>query len=162
MAPKPPIVNVVTTPNTAMNRAGSGLKNQDLDHRMEYYDPKTRPVALFWDADALLTAPAELIRSTATTNFSSTLRTLGATDMSPLVEGDQRHAFKLLHDALPRIMTEPENAALRIDLCAAAFLQNRAGDDEQGRRAARDQTGASAYALATALHIRYHHVRQGE
>ena len=162
MAPKPPIVNVVTTPNTAMNRAGSGLKNQDLDHRMEYYDPKTRPVALFWDADALLTAPAELIRSTATTNFSSTLRTLGATDMSPLVEGDQRHAFKLLHDALPRIMTEPENAALRIDLCAAAFLQNRAGDDDQGRRAARDQTGASAYALATALHIRYHHVRQGE
>ena len=162
MAPKPPIVNVVTTPNTAMNRAGAGLKNQDLDHRMEYYDPKTRPVALFWDADALLTAPAELIRSTATTNFSSTLRTLGATDMSPLVEGDQRHAFKLLHDALPRIMTEPENAALRIDLCAAAFLQNRAGDDDQGRRTARDQTGASAYALATALHIRYHHVRQGE
>ena len=162
MAPKPPIINVVTTPNTAMNRAGSGLKNEDLDHRMEYYDPKTRPVALFWDADALLSAPAELIRSTATTNFSSTLRTLGATDMSPLVEGDHRHGFKLLHEALPRIMEEPENAALRIDLCAAAFLQNRAGDDDQGRRTARDQTGASAYALATALHIRYHHVWQGE
>ena len=145
-----------------MNRAGSGLKNEDLDHRMEYYDPKTRPVAVFWDAEALLTAPSELIRSTATTNFSSTLRTLGETDMSPLVEGDHRQGFKLLRDALPRIMEEPENAALRIDLCAAAFLQNRAGDDDQGRRTARDQTGASAYALATALHIRYHHVWQGE
>ena len=43
--------------------------------------------------------------------------------MSPLVEGDHRHGFKLLHEALPRIMEEPENAALRIDLCAAAFLQ---------------------------------------
>ena len=162
MAPKPPIINVATTPNTAMNRAGSGLKNEDLDHRMEYYDPKTRPVAVFWDAEALLTAPSELIRSTATTNFSSTLRTLGETDMSPLVEGDHRQGFKLLRDALPRIMEEPDNAALRIDLCAAAFLQNRAGDDDQGRRTARDQTGASAYALATALHIRYHHVWQGE
>ena len=162
MAPKPPIINVATTPNTAMNRAGSGLKNEDLDHRMEYYDPKTRPVAVFWDAEALLTAPSELIRSTVTTNFSSTLRTLGETDMSPLVEGDHRQGFKLLRDALPRIMEEPDNAALRIDLGAAAFLQNRAGDDDQGRRTARDQTGASAYALATALHIRYHHVWQGE
>ena len=44
----------------------------------------------------------------------------------------------------------------------AAFLQNRAGDDDQGRRTARDRTGASAYALATALHIRYDHVWQGE
>ena len=162
MAPKPPIVNIATTPNTAMNRGGSALKNDRLDHRMEFYDPKTRPVALFWDADALLTAPPELIRSTATTNFSSTLRTLGATDMSPLVEGDHRQAFRLLHQALPRIMQEPDNAALRIDLCAAAFLQNRAADDDQGRRTARDRTGSSAYALATALHIRYHHVWQGE
>ena len=162
MAPKPPIVNVVTTPNTAMNRGGSALKNDNLDHRMEFYDPKTRPAALFWDADALLTAPSELIRSTATTNFSSTLRTLGATDMSPLVEGNHRQAFRLLHEALPRIMDEPDNAALRIDLCAAAFLQNRAGDDDQGRRTARDNTGRQAYALATALHIRYHHVWQGE
>ncbi len=82
--------------------------------------------------------------------------------MSPLVEGNLRQAFRLLHEALPRIMDEPDNAALRIDLCAAAFLQNRAGDDDQGRRTARDNTGRQAYALATALHIRYHHVWQGE
>lgn len=36
MAPKPPIINIVTTPTTAMNRAGSGLKNDTLDHRMEF------------------------------------------------------------------------------------------------------------------------------
>lgn len=162
MAPKPPIINVVTTPTSAMNRAGSGLKNEDLDHRMEYFDPKTRPVALFWDAEALLTAPAELIRSTASTAFSGTLRALGAPDMNPLVEADRRHAFHLLHGSLPRIMEEPDNAALRIDLCCAAFLENRAADDDQDRRRRRDETSASAYALATALHIRYDHVWQGE
>src|SRR5213078_4342714 len=36
LAPKLPIVNVVTTPTPAMNRAGTGLKNDQLDHRMEY------------------------------------------------------------------------------------------------------------------------------
>lgn len=162
MAPKPPIVNVPTTPTTAMNRAGTGLKNDDLDHRMEFFDPKTRPCAIFWDAAALLTAPAPLIRSTATTGHSSALRALGSATMNPLVEADRRHAFRLLHAALPRVMEEPDNAALRIDLCAAAFLQNRADDDDQGRRRARDRTGSAAYALATALHIRYDHVWQGE
>jgi len=161
LAPKPPIVNVVTTPTTAMNRAGSGLKNEDLDHRMEYFDPKTRPCAIFWDSDALLTAPPELIRSTATTGHSSALRALG-TIMNPLVEADRKQAFALLNQALPRIMEEPGNADLRIDLCAAAFLQNRADDDDQGRRRARDRTSSAAYALATALHIRYGHVWQGE
>ncbi len=134
MAPKPPIINVVTTPTTAMNRAGSGLKNDDLDHRMEYYDPKTRPVALFWDAEALLSTPPELIRSTATTTFSGALRALGSREMNPLVEGDRQQAFQLLYRSLLKIMAEPDNAALRIDLCTAAFLENRAADDDQGRR----------------------------
>jgi alcohol dehydrogenase class IV len=162
MAPKPPIINIVTTPTTAMNRAGSGLKNDALDHRMEFYDPKTRPVALFWDAEALLTAPPELVRSTATTAFSGTLRHLGHTTMNPLVEGDRLQAFRLLYQALPRLMAEPDNAALRLDLCTAAFLENRAADDGTERRRDRDRTSSSAYALATALHIRYHHVGQGE
>jgi alcohol dehydrogenase class IV len=161
MAPKPPIANVLTTPTNAMNRAGSGLKNEDLDHRMEFFDPKTRPCAIFWDADALLTAPPALVRSTATTAHSNLLRALGSA-MNPLVEADRRHAFTLLQSSLPRIMEEPDNAALRIDLCAASFLQCRADDDDQGRRRSRDRTSSAAYALATALHIRYDHVWQGE
>jgi alcohol dehydrogenase class IV len=162
MAPKPPIINVVTTPTTAMNRAGTGLKNDQLDHRMEFYDPKTRPAAIFWDAEALLTAPPDLIRSTATTTFTGGLRHLGVPAMNPLVEGDRLQAFRLLHRALPRIMSEPDNVDLRINLCAAAFLENRAADDGADRRRERDQTSSRAYALATALHIRYDHVRQGE
>ncbi|MGK0169648.1 MAG: alcohol dehydrogenase class IV [Gammaproteobacteria bacterium] len=160
-APKAPIINVPTTPTSAMNRAGSGLKNDDLDHRMEYFDPKTRPAAIIWDEGALLSAPCELIRSTASTTFSGALRALGA-DLNPLVEADRKQAFHLVHRALPRIMDEPANGALRIDLCAAALLENRAADDDQGRRRARDTTSAHAYALSTALHIRYHHVWQGE
>ncbi len=160
LAPKPPIVNVPTTPTSAMNRAGSALKNDELDHRMEFFDPKTRPVAIVWDHGALLTAPLELLRSTATTTFLGALTALGTTAANPLVAGDNRQAFALAHGALGRLPREPENVQLRIDLCAAAFLQNRAADDGAGRE--RDAAASASYALATALHIRYHHVGQGE
>ena len=51
---------------------------------------------------------------------------------------------------------------MRIDLCCADHLINRGADDDQGRRRTRDDTSANAYAISTALHIRYDHVWQGE
>ena len=160
LAPKPPIINIPTTPTSAMNRAGTGLKNPDLDHRMEYFDPKTRPQAIFLDADALLSAPPELIRSTATTVFASLVGAMAQLDLNPLAEGDRDHAFRLAHHAYPRLMDALDNPSPRIDLAIAAFLQNRAEDD--GSR--RDRGGAFSgnYAVSTALHVRYPHVGQGE
>ena len=43
MEPKLSIINIPTTPTSAMNRAGTGLKNPALDQRMEYFDPKFSP-----------------------------------------------------------------------------------------------------------------------
>jgi alcohol dehydrogenase class IV len=160
LAPKPPIINIPTTPTSAMNRAGTGLKNPDLDHRMEYFDPKTRPQAIFLDADALLSAPPDLIRSTATTVFAGQVGAMAQTDLNPLAEGDRNHAFRLAYRAYPRLVDQPDNASLRIDLGIAAFLQNRAEDD--GARRDRDSAFAGSYAVSTALHVRYPHVGQGE
>lgn len=162
IATKPPIINIVTTPTSAMNRAGAEVKNDALDHRMEFYDLETRPVALFWDAEALLTASPELIRSTGTTTFSESLRNLGVRYMNPLVEGNRLQAFRLAYRALPRVMAEPYNVNLRIDLCTAAFLANRSADDGADGPRESDPVSSNAYALATALHTRYHHIRQGE
>ncbi len=160
LAPKLPIINIPTTPTSAMNRAGTGLKNPDLDHRMEYFDPKTRPHSIFLDEDALLSAPPDLIRSTATTVFAGLVGAMAQTDMNPLAESDRDHAFRLAHRAYPRLADELDNPSLRTDLCIAAFLQNRAEDD--GAR--RDRGGAFSgnYAVSTALHVRYPHVGQGE
>jgi alcohol dehydrogenase class IV len=160
LASKPPIVNIPTTPNSAMNRAGTGLKNPDLDHRMEYFDPKTRPQAIFLDEDALLSAPPELIRSTATTVFAGLVGAMAQTEINPLADGDRNHAFHLAHRAYPRLVDELDNASLRIDLCIAAFLQNRAEDD--GARRFRGGAFSGNYAVSTALHVRYPHVGQGE
>ncbi len=160
LAPKPPIINIPTTPTSAMNRAGTGLKNPDIDHRMEYFDPKTRPQAILLDEDALLSAPPDLIRSTATTVFASLVGAMAQLGMNPLAEGDRNHAFRLAHRAYPRLVDELDNPSLRTDLCIAAFLQDRAEDD--GSR--RDRGGAFSgnYAVSTALHVRYPHVGQGE
>ena len=161
LAPKLPIINLLTTPTTAMNRAGSGLKNAELDHRMEYFDPKTRPVALFWDAEALLTASSALARSTGVTTFTGSLQSLAGGADNPLVEGDHLQSFRLARRALPRLMQEQDSAEPRLELCAAAFLQNRAADDG-GALGSRDAASSTAYALATALHLCYDHVGQGE
>src|ERR1700722_13483329 len=160
LAPKLPIINIPTTPTSAMNRAGTGLKNPDLDHRMEYFDPKTRPHSIFLDEDALLSAPPDLIRSTATTVFASLVGAMAQTEINPLAEGDRDHAFRLAHRAYPRLVDELDNPALRIDLCIAAFLMNRAEDD--GTRRSRDGAFSGNYAVSTALHVRYPHVGQGE
>ncbi len=160
LAPKAPIINIPTTPTSAMNRAGTGLKNPGLDHRMEYFDPKTRPQAIFLDDEALLTAPPDLIRSTATTVFASAVATMAQTEMNPLAEGDRNHAFRLAYRAYPRLVDEPGSAALRTDLAIAAFLQNRAEDD--GFRRSRGGAFSGNYAVSTALHVRYPHVGQGE
>lgn len=160
MAPKPPIINIPTTPTSAMNRAGTGLKNPDLDQRMEYFDPKTRPQAVFFDDDALLTAPPSLIRSTATTLFAGLVAAMSQRDLNPLAEGDRDQAFRLAHRAYPRLVSELDNPSLRTDLCVAAFLMNRAEDD--GLRRFRGGPFSGNYAVSTALHVRYPHVGQGE
>jgi alcohol dehydrogenase class IV len=160
LAPKTPIVNIPTTPTSAMNRAGTGLKNDDLDHRMEYFDPKTRPQAIFLDHEALAATPSDVLRSTGTTVFASAVGAMAQVDVNPLVEGDRDQAFRLARRAYARLADGQDDASLRADLCIAAFLQNRAEDD--GGRMFRSVTFSGDYAVSTALHVRYPNVGQGE
>ena len=160
LEPKLPIINVLTAGTSAQNRAGSAVKNEALDHRMEFFDPKTRPVALFWDADALLTAPVSLVRTTGVAVLWRAVMNLGAANMTPLVEGDRLQAFRLARNALPRL-ADPHNAGPRIDMCAAAFLQNRDADDG-GTMFERHWVVRVVYAFAAALFNLHPHVSQGE
>jgi alcohol dehydrogenase class IV len=160
MAPKLPIINIPTTPTSAMHRSGAGLKNADLDHRMEYFDPKTRPQSVFLDEEALLSAPAELFRSTATTVFASHVAAMSATDVNPLAEASRNHAFRLAFRNYTRLADAIDDPAVRQDFAIAALLQDRAEDDGAPRY--RGGAFAGNYAVSTALHVRYPHVGQGE
>jgi alcohol dehydrogenase class IV len=160
LAPKLPIINVLTAGTSAQNRAGSAVKGENVDHRMEFFDPKTRPVALFWDSDALLTAPASLARATGASIYWRALMNMGASRMSPLVEGDRAQTLRLARNALPRL-ADAADPAPRIELCAAAFLQNRDAD-EGGALNERHWVGRVVYAFAAALFNTHERVSQGE
>ena len=160
MAPKLPIINIPTTPTSAMHRSGVGLKNPDLDHRMEYFDPKTRPRAVFLDEEALLSAPADLFRSTATTVFATHVAAMSAIDINPLAEASRNHAFRLAYRSYPRLVDAVDDPAVRQDFAIAALLQNRSEDDGAPRY--RGGAFSGNYAVSTALHVRYPHVGQGE
>ena len=160
MAPKLPIVNIPTTPTSAMHRSGAGLKNPDLDHRMEYFDPKTRPQAIFLDEGALMSAPDSLMLSTATTVFAANIVAMSQIDVNPLSEASRNHAFKLAYRAYPRLTDEIKNPQLRQDLAIAALLQDRAEDD--GMKRYRGGAFAGNYSISTSLHVRYPHIGQGE
>lgn len=160
LAPKLPIINVATAATTAQNRGGSAVKDPSRPNRMEFFDPKTRPVALFWDEEALLTAPLSLTRTTAASVLWRAIMNLGAPRMAPLSEGDRLQGFRLARGALARI-SDPLDAGARIELCTAAFLQNRDADDG-GTLTEKHWPARVTYALATALFNLHTHVGQGE
>lgn len=127
-APKLPIVNVLTAPTNAQNRGGSAMRRAGASRRLEMFDPKTRPASIYWDAAALMTAPAALAAANGLTTFWWSFMTLGgALDGNPLAQGDRLQSFRLALGALPRMATD--DARARIEMCAAALLQNRDEDD---------------------------------
>ena len=160
MEPKLPIINVLTAPTTAQNRAGSRMKDDATARGMEFFDPKTRPVAIFWDTDALLTAPAGLIRTGAGNIYCRAAMNLGAVAENPLVEGDRLQSYRLAAGALTRI-ADPADPAPRLDLCAATLLQNREADDG-GSQFARHWPMRVAYAFSTSLISVFPQLGQGD
>ena len=163
-APKLPIINIVTTPTSAMNRAGTGLKNPDLNQRMEYFDPKTRPASIIWDWAALMATPFSILRSTATTTFIGSWSSILNDEPNPLVNGDRQQAFACARAGFGQLASNPDAIGPRLDLCAAAFLANRAEDDQAGpmiRGGASGGFSTGDYAVSTAIHVRYPWARAG-
>lgn len=158
--PKIPIFAVLTAATSAQNRGGAALKRDDGGPRLEFYDPKTRPRAIFWDSEALRSAPASLALSTGVGVYWRALMSAGAIEQAnPLVQASRIHAFRLARDALGRL-TDPHDTQARIDMCAAALLQNR--DEEDGGRPFDVHWVARAvYALGAGLFNRVPHLDQG-
>jgi len=158
--PKLPIINVLTAATSAQNRAGAALRATDGAPRLEFFDPKTRPAVIFWDNDALLTAPSSLALSTGMAVFWRALMNAGAIrQANPLVQASRRQAYTLARQALPRLRN-PQDLGARLDMCAAALLQNR-DEDDGGRPFDVHWIARAVYALGAALFNRHPHLDQG-
>ena len=157
MAPKIPNFIVLTTATTAVTRAGTALIDPESGHRLELFDPKTRPAAVIWDNQALLTAPPWLCLNATVSCFTGVAAALQRTDLNPLAESDLQEALRLLLENLPEVNPQPNDPAVRINLCAAAFLYNRATDAGAGGSALGVVT-----ALAHSLDTRYPECGHGD
>lgn len=158
--PKPPIFNVLTAATSAQNRAGAALRRGDGGPRLEFFDPKTRPAAIFWDSQALSSAPPSLALSTGLGVYWRALMNIGAVrQANPLVQASRLHAYALSRAALPRLQ-DPADVQARLDMCAAALLQNR-DEDDGGRPFDAHWVARSVYALGAALFNCAPHLDQG-
>ena len=158
MTPKLPIINILTAGSSAQNRAGSPMKQEGREGRMEFFDPKTRPVALFWDEEALLTAPVSMVCASGGAIYWRAVMNMGYTKATPLADFNRRQVFDIVSRALPGLK-DPRDAAARTDLCVATFLQNREVDDGGGN--VRHWVSRVVYAYAAALFNMHEEVSQG-
>ncbi len=136
MQPKLPNILVLTTPTTAATRAGTAIIDGETGHRLEMFDPKTRPASVIWDTEALMTAPSELCISASGSLFSGVVSALQAPVVNTMATADLLAALGLLVENLPAVRKNQENGEARLNLCLASFMYNRAWD-----------TGASGSAL---------------
>lgn len=103
-SPKMPIFNVLTSPTSAQNRGGSAVRYTGEAHHLEFFDPKTRPRVVFWDSDALATAPLSLARSTSFEIYWWGLMCMGAVHtLNPLAQASRSHAWQLARQSYPQL-----------------------------------------------------------
>jgi lactaldehyde reductase len=148
---------VLTTPTTAADRGGAAVWDEHPPHRKELYDPKTRPLCTIMDGEALLTAPLPLYLDTSLTTFTGTVHALQSPALNPFQSADLRQAFALGLAYLPQLVARPADAHVRIQLCAAALLVNRASQSTYGWGGPRPRTTG----LGRQLRYRYEHIGQG-
>lgn len=128
MKSKLPNILVLTTPTTAATRAGTAIIDGETGHRLEMFDPKTRPAAVIWDTEALLTAPPDLCISASGSLFSGVVSALQAPMLNTMATADLLAALGLLVESLPAVRKSPADGNARVNLCAASFVYNRAWD----------------------------------
>jgi alcohol dehydrogenase class IV len=114
---------------------------------VELFDPKTRPCAVIWDEEALLTAPTQLCLSAAASCFSSVVGGLQTLGINPLAEGDLLQALRLLTANMRLLRTQPEDGGVRLNLTAAAYLANRSSDNGAGGGGAMAVVSSLAHSL---------------
>jgi alcohol dehydrogenase class IV len=158
MAPKLPIINVLTVGTSAQNRGGSPAKSEEAGRRLEFFDPKTRPAALFWDQDALLTAPVSMVCASGGAVFWRAIMNMGYSKATPLSDFNRKEVFELTRAALPGLK-DPRDVAARMNLCLATYLQNREVDD--GASGVRHWVSRVVYAFASAIFNMHGEVSQG-
>ena len=152
--PKIPNILVNTTPTTGADRGGAAVYDVVAPHRKELYDPKTRPLALIADPEALLTAPDDLYFATSLGTLS--IGAIQQPDLTPLSFADYRQAHELALVNLPKLRDNPKDGEARLQLFIACYLINRASQSTYNIQGRNKTTG-----LGRQIRYMYPEIDQG-
>jgi alcohol dehydrogenase len=130
LAPKLPQLIVATTPSTAIVKAGTAVSDPATGERLALFDPKTRAQAIFLHPDLLMSAPRQLVLSSALDTLSLAIEGMTSLTDDPIADAQLIHAVRMLARGLSELKTE-DHAELRGRLAVAAVLAGR-GTDHTG------------------------------
>lgn len=127
-APKLPQWVIPSTPTSAYAKAGAAVRDPDTGERLALYDPKIRAQGVALDPVVALTAPERLARSASLNVLSMAVEGLLSTTEDPLADALLAHALRTVVEWLPRLQSEPDAAAPRLQLMLAALMSGQGGD----------------------------------
>ncbi len=124
--PKVPIVVLPTTPSTAYGKAGTAVTVPGSAHRLAMFDPKTRAASLVLVADALATAPGNLVRNAGLTTIVMAAEGMTTRKANLFADADLGQALSVLVEDLAAARqgdtTSGEAESPRVRVALAALL----------------------------------------
>lgn len=125
-APKLPILAVPTTPSTAVVKPGTAVFDENSGMRLAFFDPKTRPTAIFLEPTFLNSAPSELTRDAVVNTLCSAIEGLASGTTDQIAIAMLTHAVRLCAENLD---TTYDCLERRVNLATAAVLCGRGTDN---------------------------------
>lgn len=119
--PKLPIIAVPMTASAAEVTPGLGIRARD-GHKLVFWDGNVVPRAIVLDAELCLDMPVAVMASTAMNAFAHCVEGLYSRVGNPISAALALHGARLLHDALPAMVADPDDVSARGQVMAAAHL----------------------------------------
>lgn len=120
-APKLPIITVVTTASAAEVTPGLGIRNAE-GRKLLFWDNTLASRLIVLDPEANVEVPVGVMATTAMNGFAHCIEGLYSRLRNPISDALALHGIRLFMDALPRMVSEPQNVDARAGVLTAAHL----------------------------------------
>lgn len=119
-APKLPIIAVPTTLSAAEVTPGLGIRDAS-GHKLVFWDAHLVPRLIVLDTAACADVPASLLASTGMNALAHCVEGLYSRVRNPISEGLALQGIRLLNEALPQVVAQPQDAEARERALVGAY-----------------------------------------
>lgn len=120
-APKLPIIAIPTTLSAAEVTPGLGVRDAQ-GHKLVFWDAHVVPRLIVLDAAACADVPASLLASTGMNALAHCVEGMYSRVRNPISEGLALQGIRVLHEALPQVVAQPQEAQAREQALVGAYL----------------------------------------